>query len=72
MCWISVGPGAVHGPHAGLDLIKDRIEAALVFESSVLKTGVRKEALRPLHYLFLSGEEILAGKFKPCWAWATV
>lgn len=46
------------------DLIKDRIEAALVFESSVLKTGVRKEALRPLHYLFLSGEEIPRGEFK--------
>ena len=46
------------------DLIKDRIEAALVFESSVLKTGVRKEALRPLHYLFLSGGEVPRGEFK--------
>lgn len=46
------------------ELIKDRIEAALVFESSVLKTGVRKEALRSLHYLFLSSEEIYRGEFK--------
>jgi Fic family protein len=46
------------------DLIKDRIEATLVFESSVLKTGVRKEALRPLHYLFLSGEDMPRGEFK--------
>lgn len=46
------------------DLIKDRIEAALVFESAVLKSGVRKEALRPLHYLFLSGEEMARGEFK--------
>lgn len=46
------------------DLIKDRIEAALVFESTVLKSGVRKEALRPLHYLFLSGEEMPRGEFK--------
>lgn len=46
------------------DLIKNRIEAALVFESTVLKTGVRKEALLPLHYLFLSGEEMPGGEFK--------
>ncbi|WCM91075.1 Fic family protein [Acidovorax sp. NCPPB 2350] len=46
------------------DVIKDRIEAALVFESTVLKSGVRKEALRPLHYLFLSGEEMPRGEFK--------
>ena len=46
------------------DLIKNRIEAALVFESTVLKSGVRKEALRPLHYLFLSGDEMLRGEFK--------
>lgn len=44
--------------------IKDRIEAALVFESTVRKSGVRTEALRPLHYLFLSGEEMPRGEFK--------
>ncbi len=46
------------------DTIKDRLEAALVFESTVLKSGIRQEALRPLHYLFLSGEEISRGEFK--------
>ena len=46
------------------DTIKDRLEATLMFESSVLKSGVRPEALRPLHYLFLSAEEIPRGEFK--------
>lgn len=46
------------------EAIKDRIQAALVFESTVLKSGVRQEALRPLHYLFLSGEEMSRGEFK--------
>ena len=39
-------------------------KAALVFESAALKSGVRKEALRPLHYLFLSGEEMPRSEFK--------
>lgn len=39
-------------------------KTVLVFESAVLKSGVRKEALRPLHYLFLSGEEIPRCEFK--------
>ncbi|GAB2819791.1 Fic family protein [Comamonas piscis] len=46
------------------DTIKDRLEAALVFESTVLKSGIKQEALRPLHYLFLSGEEMPRGEFK--------
>lgn len=45
-------------------LMKDRIEACLVYEATVLKSGVRQEAVRPLHYLFLSGEEITRGEFK--------
>lgn len=44
--------------------IKARIEACLVFESTVLKQGVRQEALRALHYLFLSGEDMARGDFK--------
>ncbi|TXT40932.1 MAG: filamentation induced by cAMP protein fic [Comamonadaceae bacterium] len=44
--------------------IKARIEACLVFESTVLKQGVRLEALRALHYLFLSGEDMARGDFK--------
>jgi Fic family protein len=45
-------------------LMKERIEACLVYETKVLKSGVRQEALRPLHYLFLSGEEMARGEFK--------
>jgi hypothetical protein len=46
------------------EAIKTRIEACLVFEASVLKQGVRQEALRGLHYLFLSGEDMPRGEFK--------
>jgi len=44
--------------------MKARLEACLVFEETVLKSGVRQEALRGLHYLFLSGEEMARGDFK--------
>ena len=44
--------------------IKSRSEACLVFEATVRKQGVRTEALRGLHYLFLSGEEMPRGDFK--------
>jgi Fic family protein len=46
------------------EAMKARIEACLVFEATVVKQGVRQEALRGLHYLFLSGEEISRGEFK--------
>lgn len=46
------------------DTIKTRIEACLVFEATVCKQGVRTEALRGLHYLFLSGEDMPRGDFK--------
>jgi len=46
------------------ETIKARIEACLVFEATVLKQGVRQEALRGLHYLFLSGEDMARGDFK--------
>lgn len=46
------------------EAIKNRIEACLVFEATVLKQGVRQEALRGLHYLFLSGEAMPRGDFK--------
>lgn len=44
--------------------LKDRLEACLVYEATVLKSGVRREALRGLHYLFLSSEEMSRGDFK--------
>lgn len=47
-----------------LSTMEQRIAACLVFEQESLKSGVRLEALRPLHYLFLSGTELERGEFK--------
>ncbi len=41
-----------------------RLEACLVFEATVEKSGVRQESLRGLHYLFLSGDDMARGDFK--------
>ena len=46
------------------ETLKARIEACLVFETTVEKSGVRQESLRGLHYLFLSGEDMTRGDFK--------
>ncbi len=49
-----------------LDLgqMKSRIAACLGFEEDVLKSGVRRTALVPLHYLFMDGGELERGEFK--------
>ena len=47
-----------------LDEIERRIAACLSFEQETLRRGVRVEALRPLHYLFLTGMEMDRGEFK--------
>ncbi len=47
-----------------LDEIERRIAACLTFEQETLRNGVRVEALRPLHYLFLTGMEMDRGEFK--------
>ena len=47
-----------------LSTMEKRMAACLTFEQETLKSGVRLEALRPLHYLFLSGSEIDRGEFK--------
>lgn len=49
-----------------LDLatLEGRIAACLTFEQQTLKSGVRIDALRALHYLFLSGAELDRGEFK--------
>jgi hypothetical protein len=47
-----------------LSTIEQRITACLVFEQESLKSGVRLAALRPLHYLYLSGTELERGEFK--------
>jgi Fic family protein len=44
--------------------MEGRIAACLSFEQGSLKSGVRIEALRPLHYLFLSGTSLERGEFK--------
>jgi hypothetical protein len=47
-----------------LSALERRIAACLAYEEATLRSGVRREALRPLHYLFLSGTEIDRGDFK--------
>jgi Fic family protein len=47
-----------------LSTIEQRIAACLTFEERTLKSGVRIEALRPLHYLFLGGVDLERGEFK--------
>ena len=44
--------------------MEQRIAACLVYEQEAKKSGVRLEALRPLHYLFLSGLAMERGEFK--------
>jgi Fic family protein len=44
--------------------MRDRIEAALAFETSVVQSGVRAEALIPLHYLFATQSELGRAEFK--------
>ncbi|WP_457389872.1 Fic family protein [Roseateles sp. P5_E1] len=47
-----------------LSAMEGRMAACLNFEQTSLKSGVRIEALRPLHYLFLSGTALERGEFK--------
>jgi len=44
--------------------MRERIAAALSFEQSVLKSGIRAEALTPLHYLFTGQMELPRSMFK--------
>ena len=44
--------------------MQERIAAALAFEETTLKTGVRQAALRPLHYLFATQTELGRAEFK--------
>ena len=41
-----------------------RIAACLAFEEQTLRSGVRLSALRPLHYLFVTGTAMDRGEFK--------
>ncbi|MEO8299515.1 MAG: Fic family protein [Burkholderiales bacterium] len=44
--------------------MRDRIQAALAFEAGVVKSGVRAEALMPLHYLYATQAELGRAEFK--------
>jgi len=44
--------------------MRDRIGAALAFETSAVRSGVRAEALVPLHYLFATHGELGRAEFK--------
>jgi hypothetical protein len=44
--------------------MRDRIEAALAFDAAAVKSGVRPEALIPLHYLFATQVELGRAEFK--------
>ena len=47
-----------------ISTLKSRIAAALTFEEQTLRSGVRIEALRPLHYLFTAEAELSRADFK--------
>ncbi len=47
-----------------LDSMQDRISACLSFEQEVIKQGVRKESVRPLHYLFAMQGSLKRSDFK--------
>jgi Fic family protein len=49
-----------------LDLngMQDRIQAALTFDAHTRQSGIRPEALRPLHYLFVTQAEMPRADFK--------
>ena len=47
-----------------LSEFESRLAACLAYEQQTLHSGVRMEALRPLHYLFVTGLEIERGEFK--------
>ena len=44
--------------------MQDRIRAALAYEAAAVKSGVREEALLPLHYLFATQGELGRAQFK--------
>ena len=44
--------------------MRDRIAAALSYEESTVKSGVRKESLAPLHYLFATQAQLGRAEFK--------
>ncbi|HEX7687048.1 MAG TPA: Fic family protein [Burkholderiaceae bacterium] len=52
------------GEQLNVATMRERIAAALAFESSIRRSGVRSEALIPLHYLFATAGSIPRAAFK--------
>ena len=52
------------GSMLDLSAMEHRIAACLAFEEKTLKSGVRSELLKPLHYLFVTAGELDRGEFK--------
>lgn len=55
---------ALMGQQLDIQGMSDRIAAALTFDETTAKTGVRMEALRPLHYLFATQAELTRAEFR--------
>lgn len=51
-------------PQLSVQGMHGRITGALAFEESTLRSGVRREALLPLHYLFMARGELSRAEFK--------
>lgn len=47
-----------------LQTMEQRIAAAISFEMHTVQSGIRLQAIKPLHYLWLSGHSIERGEFK--------
>ncbi len=47
-----------------LSAMGQRIAACLIFEEQSVCSGVRRESLHPLHYLYSTGAELERGEFK--------
>ena len=52
------------GKQLDIQGMSDRIAAALTFDETTARTGVRLEALRPLHYLFATQAELTRAEFR--------
>jgi len=61
--WTPVG-GPTSDSNGDVRGMRDRIAAALAFEESTVRTGVRKESLAPLHYLFATQAQLGRAEFK--------
>ena len=52
------------GKQLDIQGMSDRIAAALTFDETIARTGVRVEALRPIHYLFATQSDLSRADFR--------